>query len=153
MMNAKISNTLSSSMLAKSIASRKRQLHSLDLIESCFEQNMPVPQDANLGGCMGYEWRARIAELPDALIDYLTQHLIPALETCQIWSGAAADPYSRMSEHIGRAQDVAEHCRMRNSNIAKAYWTRPSKQSQPACPVRVCACDKWAVLHVDDEKE
>jgi hypothetical protein len=98
--------TLSSSMLAKSIEFRKSQLYSLQLIESYFKQGMLMPLNVNLVGCMGYDWQAQIAELPDALISSLSRQVIPALEVCRLRPGAAVDTYSGVRVYIDRAQDV-----------------------------------------------
>ena len=117
-------------MLAKSIAFRKRQLHGLELIESCFEQSMPVPPTLDLGGCTGNEWQAWIVELPDALINSLTEYVIPAIEACRSEGGTTADLYCPLREFIRCSECVVDRCRKQKRTIAKVYKTSASKQSQ-----------------------
>ena len=130
MTTAKIADTLSSSMLAKSIAFRKRQLHGLELIESCFEQSMPVPEDADLGSCTGYDWQAWIVELPDALINSLTEYVIPAIDACRLEEGITADLCRQLREFIRCTEGVIDRCRTQKRTIVKVYETSASKQSQ-----------------------
>jgi hypothetical protein len=122
--------TLSSSMLAKSIAFRKSQLYSLQLIESYFEQRMLKPLNVNLVGCMGYDWQAQIAELPDALISSLSRQVIPALEVNRLRPGAAVGIYRDLRYCVGRAQDVVENCQTQGCIIAKVYRQSSSKRPQ-----------------------
>ncbi|WP_139816236.1 hypothetical protein [Planktotalea arctica] len=125
-----ISHILSPYKLTESLASRTRQLSCLELIESYFEQGMTVPSEVDLGGCMGYEWRARIAELPDALIHSLSQHIIPALKGCRLQAGDAASSYGEMRQFVDRAQGVIEYCEGQKKTIVKAFRQRPSKKTQ-----------------------
>ena len=111
------------------IAFRKGQLRSLELIESCMEQDMPLPQDADLGSSVGNDWHLSIVEIPDALINSLTESVIPALEACRLGKGAAGDIYSGLRAFIGRAKGVVESCLTRKSTIAKVQSLSLSKQS------------------------
>jgi hypothetical protein len=89
-----------------------------------------MPLNVNLVGCMGYDWQAQIAELPDALISSLSRQVIPALEVCRLRPGAAVDTYSGLRVYIDRAQDVVENCQTQMCTIAKVFRQCPSKQSQ-----------------------
>jgi len=122
--------TLSSSMLAKSIAFRKCQLYSLQLIESYFDQDMLTPLNVNLVGYMGYDWQAQIAELPDALISSLSRQVIPALEVCRLRPSAAVGIYRDLRYCVDRARDVVENCQTQRGIIAKVYRQSPSKRPQ-----------------------
>jgi hypothetical protein len=78
---------------------------------------MLMPLNVNLVGCMGYDWQAQIAELPDALISSLSRQVIPALEVCRLRPGAAVDTYSGVRVYIDRAQDVVENCQTQRCTI------------------------------------
>ena len=130
MTTTKLASILSSSMLSRSIRFRKYQLNGLELIESCFEQSMPVPPTLDLGGYTGNEWQAWIVELPDALINSLTEYVIPALEACRLGKGADVAHYRQLGDFIRRAEGVVDRCRTQKRTIAKVYKTSASKQSQ-----------------------
>ena len=150
MTTAKIADTLSSSMLAKSIAFRKRQLHGLELIESCFEQSMPVPEDADLGSCTGYDWQAWIVELPDALINSLTEYVIPALEACRLGKGADAAHYRQLGDFIRCAEGIVDRCRMQKRTVAKVHSLSPSKRSQINAVTRAQSLLRDMVMLLDE---
>ena len=130
MTTTKTSGTLSPTMLANIIAFRKGQLRSLELIEDCMEQDIPLPQAVDLGSSIGNDWQLWIVEIPDALINSLTEYVIPALEAFRLKKGTTADPYRPLGDFIPCAAGVVDRCRKQKPTVAKVHRLRPSKQSQ-----------------------
>jgi hypothetical protein len=112
-----------------------------------------MPLNVNLVGCMGYDWQAQIAELPDALISSLSREVIPALEVCRLRPGAAVDTYSGLRVYIDRAQDVVENCQTQMCTIAKVFRQCPSKQSQIDAVASAQSLLRDMVMLLDDIRE
>ena len=105
------------SKLSESYSTWRRQYDGLNLIESALEDKIDIPDDYQLGGWTGADWRGELKRLPEDLAEDLGYRILPGV--LSLYATATPETAKLAARAEKEASDIVTMCDRYQPSIAR----------------------------------
>ena len=98
----------------------RRQYDGLNLIESALEDKIDIPDDYQLGGWTGADWRSELKRLPEDLAEDLGYRILPGVLSLSDYATATPETAELAARAGKKASDIITMCERYRLSIARS---------------------------------
>ena len=104
--------------LRETYSTWRRQYDGLNLIESALEDKINIPDDYQLGGWTGADWRGELKRLPEDLAEDLGYRILPGV--LSLYDATATPETAKLAARAEKeASDIVNMCEQYRPSIAR----------------------------------
>ena len=96
--------------LSESYSTWRRQYDGLNLIESALEDKINIPDDYQLGGWTGADWRGEFKRLPEDLAEDLGYRILPGVLSLYDYASPTPETAKLAARAEIKASDIVNMC-------------------------------------------
>ena len=105
--------------LTETYSTWRRQYDGLNLIESALEHKIDIPDDYQLGGWTGADWRGEFKRLPEDLAEDLGYRILPGVLSLCDYATATPETAKLAARAEKEASDIVTMCDRYQPSIAR----------------------------------
>ena len=132
----------------------RRQYDGLNLIKSALEDKIDIPDDYQLGGWTGADWRGELKRLPEDLAEDLGYRILPSVLSLYDYASPTPETAKLAAIAEKKASDIVTMCERNRPSIAgttkhrNATIERISAARHLVIQVLMMAEDSFAVVNL-----
>jgi hypothetical protein len=105
--------------LRETYSTWRRQYDGLNLIESALEDKIDIPDDYQLGGWTGADWRGELKRLPEDLAEDLGYRILPGVMSLNDYASPTPETVRLATRAKKQASGIINMCEQYRPSIAR----------------------------------